>query len=65
MQTIQVMFLHSIYHNGSFSVLLVCLYEPKQYESDVNVADEKFGIESNRFLSVDDSVPKPSSVKVL
>lgn len=60
-----VICLHSIYHNGNFSVLLACHYVPKEYESDVNVVDEKFGIKSNRFLSVDDSFPKPSSVKVL
>lgn len=46
-------------------MLLARHYEPQQYESDVNVVDEKFGVKSNRFLSVDDSFPKPSSVKVL
>lgn len=65
MQAIQVMYLHSLYHDGNFSVLLACHYEPKQYESDVNVVDEKFGIKSNIFLSVDDSFPRPSSVRVL
>lgn len=39
-------------------------YKTKEHNSDVNIVDEKFGIKSNRFLCVDDSVTRPSSAKL-
>lgn len=39
-------------------------YKMKEHKSDVNIVDEKFGIKSNRFLCVDDSVTRLSSAKL-
>ena len=38
-------------------------FKTKEHVSAVNMVDEKFGIKSNRFLCVDDSVTRPSSAK--